>query len=111
MDDAKSATETLTSDLKGLGKPDTEAGQEAKDSVDKLSTDLQSGVSTIEDEMNGASGIAGLIAAAPTILTTLGTMGTDVTSTITTLQDLDAKGELQSAFNDASSCADLTASK
>ncbi len=29
--DAKSATETLASDLKGLGKPDTPAGQQAKD--------------------------------------------------------------------------------
>ena len=28
--DAKSATQTLASDLKGLGKPDTPAGQQAK---------------------------------------------------------------------------------
>jgi uncharacterized protein YoxC len=111
VDDAKSATETLTSDLKGLGKPDTEAGQEAKDSVDKLSSDLQSEVTTIEDELDGASGIAGYIAAAPAIATALGTMGTDVTSTVTTLQGLDAKGELQNAFDDASSCFDLTGSK
>ena len=111
VDDVKSSTETLTADLRALGKPDTEAGQEAKDSVDKLSTDLQSGVTSIEDELNGASGIAGYIAAAPAIATTLKTMGTDVTSTITTLPGLDAKGEIQSAFNDASSCADLTGSK
>lgn len=110
VDDAKSATETLTSDLEGLGKPDTEAGQEAKDSIDKLSTDLNTEVSTIEDALNDASGIAGYIAAAPVIATSLGTMGTDVTSTITTLQGLDAKGELESAFKDAPSCADLTGS-
>jgi len=111
VDDVKSSTETLTADLRALGKPDTEAGQEAKDSVDKLLTDLQSGVTSIEDELNGASGNAGYVAAAPAIATTLETMGTDVTSTITTLQGLDAKGEIQSAFNDASSCADLTGSK
>ncbi len=110
VDDAKGATDTLISDLDGLGKPDTEAGQEAKDSVDKLSTDLKAGVTTIEDEINGASGIAGYIAAAPAVLTALGTMGTDVTSTVTTLEGLDAKGELETAFNDAASCADLKGS-
>ena len=110
VDDAKGATDTLISDLDGLGKPDTEAGQEAKDSVDKLSTDLKARVTTIEDEINGASGIAGYIAAAPAVLTALGTMGTDVTSTVTTLEGLDAKGELETAFNDAASCADLKGS-
>lgn len=110
VDDAKSATETLTSDLEGLGTPDTEAGQKAKDTVDKLSTDLKTEVATIESELDGASGIAGYIAVAPAIATSLGKMGTDVTSTITTLQGLDAKGELESAFNDASSCSDLTGS-
>ena len=110
VDEAKTATDTLVSDLEGLGKPDTEAGQEAKDSVDKLSSELQSEVTTIEDELDGASGIAGYIKAAPAILTALGTMGTDVSSTVTNLQGLDAKGELQIAFDDASSCADLTGS-
>ena len=55
-------------------------------------------------------GHRGLHRRRPRDLTALGTMGTDVTSTVTTLQGLDAKGELQSAFDDASSCADLTGS-
>ena len=98
VDDAKSATETLTSDLEGLGKPDTEAGQEAKDSIDQLSTDLKAEVTTIEDELNGASGIAGYFTAAPASSSALGTMGTEVTSTVTSFKGLDAKGELQTAF-------------
>ena len=36
VDDAKSATETFTSDIEDLGKPDTEAGQQAKESIDQL---------------------------------------------------------------------------
>jgi len=42
-------------------------------------------VTTIEDELNGASGIAGYIAAAPAIATSLGKMGTDINSTFTTI--------------------------
>ena len=51
--DAKSATETLASDLKGLGKPDTPAGQQAQDSLDQLSTSLQQDVTTIENAVKG----------------------------------------------------------
>ena len=62
--DAKSATETLSSDLKGLGKPDTPSGQQAKDSLDKLSANLQQDVATIESAVKGVSGVSGALAAA-----------------------------------------------
>ena len=61
VDDTKSATQTLSSDLKGLGKPDTEAGQQAKDSLDQLSTSLEQNVTTIETSLKNASGISGVI--------------------------------------------------
>jgi hypothetical protein len=110
VDDAKSATDTFTSDLDALGKPDTEAGQAAKDAIDQLSSELEDDVATIQDELDGASGITGLIAAIPAISTSLSNMGTQVSSTISDLENLDAKGELESAFKDASSCDDLTGS-
>ena len=108
VDDAKSATETFTTSLSDLGKPDTEAGQEAKDSVDKLVTDIQADVTEIEDAVDGASGVAGVIAAVPTITATLSKAGEQVSSTLTGFQDIDAKGELESAFKSSSSCQDLT---
>lgn len=107
IDEARSATETFTDDLDSLGKPDTEAGQQAKESVDQLSTDLKADVAKIEDALDGASGIAELVAAAPVILSTLTTMGTQVSSTIAGFEDLDAKGELESAFKESSSCEKL----
>ncbi len=110
VDDAKSATETFTSDLDGLGKPDTEAGEQAKESIDMLSTELKGEVTTIEDALDGASGIAGIIAAVPTISASLSNMGTQVTSTLSDLESLDAKGELESAFEGSSSCTDLAGS-
>ncbi len=110
VDDAKSATETFTSDIEGLGKPDTEAGQQAKESVDQLATDLKSEVATIDEALDGASGVAGILAAVPVISSALGTMGTEVTSTLSELEGLDAKGELESAFEGSSSCNDLAGS-
>ncbi len=108
VDDAKSATETFTTSLSDLGRPDTEAGQEAKDSVDQLVTDIQADMTEIEDAVNGASGVAGVIAAVPTISSTLAKAGEQVSNTLSGFQDLDAKGELESAFESSSSCQDLT---
>lgn len=110
VDDAKSATETFTSDLDSLGRPDTDAGQQAKESIDQLSSELKDEVATIEEELDGASGITGIIAAIPAITTALSNMGTQVGTAISGLESVDAKGELESAFENASSCDELAGS-
>ncbi len=106
-DEVKSATDTLESDLEGLGKPDTEAGQQAKDSLDQLSSDLSTETDTIESAVEDVSGLSDIAGAVTTVSTTLATMQTQITSAYTSLTQLDAKGELKSAFQDASSCQQL----
>ena len=100
--------ETLASDLKGLGKPDTQGGQQAKDSLDQLSTSLQQDVTTIENAVKGVSGVSGVLAAVPTVTATFATMQTQVKTTFTDIQGLDAKGELKNAFASSSACNSLT---
>jgi hypothetical protein len=109
-DDAKSATDTLESDLKDLGKPDTQAGQQAQDQIDTLTTQLQTDVDTIKSAAEDASGISGITAAVTTATTTVSTMKTQVNATITSLKQLDAKGELTTAFQQSSSCQQLAGS-
>ncbi len=107
-DDLESATATLESDLKGLGKPDTEAGQEAKDAVDQLSSDLKTGAESIRSTAADVSSIGDIVGATTKVATTLSTMQSQVTSTFTTLEQLDAKGELRDAFEQASACQQLS---
>jgi len=109
-DDVKSATDTFVDDLKGLGKPDTQAGQQAKTSVDKLADELHSDASTIQDAVKGVSSVADVVTALPTVTTALGSMSTQFQTTFSELQQLDAKGELQNAFQQADSCKSLTQS-
>ena len=106
--DAKSATQTLASDLKGLGKPDTPAGQQAKDDLDQLSTELNQDVSTIEGAVQGVSGASDLPGAVSTVTATLTTMQTQIKTTVSDLQGLDDQGELKDAFANASACDSLT---
>ena len=74
--DSKSATGTLESDLKDLGKPDTDAGDKAEDQVDQLSTTLQDGADAIDGAIKGVSDASGVPAAVATVTTTLTTMKT-----------------------------------
>jgi hypothetical protein len=98
----KSATNTFVSDTKNLGKPDTSAGQQAKATIDTLSTNLNKDVSTIQD----ATG-SGLLKGASTITATLTSVQSQITTAFNELKGLDAKGELSKAFSDAPSCASL----
>ena len=108
-DDADVATRNFTSSLKSLGRPDTEAGQQAQDSVNELTTQIDDDMQKIQDTVSNASGVAGVLAAVPTITTTIQTAGNQVADTIAGFKDLDAKGELESAFEDADDCKTLTA--
>jgi hypothetical protein len=105
--DAQSATETLASDLKGLGKPNTTAGQQAKTSLDQLSKTLTNDVNTIKTALSGASGASGLAGAVSVATTTLTAMGKEITSTVDDLKSLDAKGELEKAFTQSGTCSSL----
>src|SRR5262245_49438244 len=104
-DDARDATDAFVDELQGLGAPDTASGAEAKDTVDQLATDLSDGVDDIQSAIKNASTVVGAIT---TVKNTLTTMGNELTSTLNQLRQLDAQGELQSAFDDADSCSSLT---
>jgi gas vesicle protein len=109
-DKIKSATNTLSSDLKGLGKPDTDAGQEAKDAIDQLSGEVKDDVDEMQSAVDKAagSGASGAVKAASSIAATLSKMGAQVGSAASKLQAADAKGELEQGFRDAPACKSLT---
>jgi len=101
VDDVKQATSTLTGDLDALGKPDTEAGQEAKDAIDELATSLETEIDEIESATGGGA------AALSTLVGSLTTISSQVSSTFDQLEQLDRSDELQSAFENADSCDEL----
>jgi hypothetical protein len=104
-DATKSATDTFVSDVKGLGKPNTNAGQQAKDTIDTLSNSLGEDVSAIQDAA-GTGGLQGV----SVVTGTLATAKTQVTTAVKSLEGLDAKGELTNAFSKAPSCASMSSS-
>jgi len=106
--DLQDSTAQLKDDLSGLGKPDLDSGDKAKESVDTLSSNIQDGVDKIDGAVKDATNGGSLVTALSTVTSTISTMGTQVQSTFTDLENLDPKGELESAFKNASSCKNLT---
>jgi hypothetical protein len=109
-EDFRASTNKLAKDLKGLGKPDTDAGQKAKSSVDKLADQIQSDADEIQKAVKDASGLSGVQTALTTIAGTLTQMSSQLSSTFSELGSLDAKGELEDAFKKAPACSSLVKS-
>jgi methyl-accepting chemotaxis protein len=106
--DARAATETLTDSMRSLGAPDTTSGDQVETAVEDLAAELESGAQEIEDAVADVSSVADLPAAVGTVTTTLSELGRDVGSALQTIGDADASDELETAFEDADSCAELT---
>jgi hypothetical protein len=107
-DDVKSATQTLSDELKGLGRPDTESGQQAKDTVDQLATKLDANQQKIQTAIDNASGTSGALAAVSTVSATLVTMGNDLRTTFQQLDQIDGQGELADAFQQSDACTGVS---
>jgi hypothetical protein len=106
--DLEDSTAQLKDDLDGLGKPDLESGDKAKQSVDTLSSNISNGVDKINGAIKDAQNGGGIVNAVTTVTSTIQTMGTQVQTTFNNLKSLDPAGELKSAFENASSCKSLS---
>src|SRR6266550_7083287 len=71
--DVKDATAQLKDDLSGLGKPDISSGDQAKESIDTLSGNIQDGVDKIDGAIKDAQS-GGLVNALTTVTSTISTM-------------------------------------
>ncbi len=107
VDDLESATNDFVDDLRGLEAPDTESGDQAKESLDQLSDTVEENVSTMRNAVDDASGVSELVEAATAVSGALSAMGTELSATFSELQQLDPGGELEQAFSDADSCDEL----
>ena len=105
-DDAKTATETLSDSLNGLGRPDISSGEQVRSSVQELATDIENGANEIETAVEGVASVADIPSAIDTITTAVTDMGTEVDGPCKRSR-IDVSGELVTAFADADSCGEL----
>jgi hypothetical protein len=108
--DFADATETLVGDLQDLGRPETEAGQQAQDEVNRLADELQTGIGEVERAAAGSSSAADARQAVSAISATVMTLSNQVSSSVMSVEQLDPQGELQTAVEQSDACNDLRSS-
>jgi len=111
VDQAKTATNKLTDDLRGLGRPNTQAGKEAQSQVDQFADELDDNVKKVEDAVGNASDAQSMLSAVSLVGSTVSTMSQQLKTTLTSLEGLgEGKKEIQQAFQTVPACKELTAS-
>jgi uncharacterized protein YoxC len=110
VDEVDTATEGFVEDVRGLGAPETESGQEVEDSLQTLADTVESEKADVQTAVEDASGITGIAEAVTAIGTSLSAMGTAFQEALTTIQNADVGGELETAFEQTDSCNELTGS-
>jgi hypothetical protein len=116
LGEAKSATQTLVTELNDLGAPDLESGDQLKDELDSAANELESSFDTLKQGAQDAADASSpadfrqaLAALAPQFQALLDTISTTVDDLQNANVGEDAKAELQQAFSEAASCQQLQA--
>ena len=103
---ASSATSRLVDDLRQIGPPDTESGQQAQQDVQQLGDSLEQHANKARDLVQGGSGSgAGLVATAQSVLAEIGAAADEVKSTLTSLQQ--AGEDIRSGVEASDACQKL----
>jgi hypothetical protein len=119
LEDADNATQELVSDLKDLGAPDLEAGDQLKDQLDSDTESLQSSYDSLKSQAQDAldsTSATGFLSSLAALATPFQALVNQISATLQDLQgaddvSADAKAELQQGFDDAESCQKLRSSQ
>ena len=106
---AETATTTLKTTLKGLGKPPTSASGPAAEALQELKGELQNDVAVIERTIKRVPASGGVEQATSTVQSVVATMRSQLEATAKELRSLPG-GELGQAFSQAPACKSLKAS-
>ena len=110
---AEDATAQLADELRAVGRPDTEAGDQLREQLDTSTNELESRFDALKESAREATD-----APAGEFIQKLGALASDfaalqaaISQTVTTIQDADvgeeARAEVQRAFADAPACRSL----
>ena len=106
--DIRSATEDLTSELRALGAPDTESGEEARQAVETFATAAEAGLADIEQAVDDVFGGMKVSEAIVPVTAALTSINEAYTTMFESLRMIKQKKELQNALKNSESCDQLS---
>jgi len=115
LDEAGDATNELVTQLRDLGPPDLEAGDELQQQLDDSAAELESQFDALEESADAAADAppSEFLQRLAGLASDFAALQTAISTTVSSLQDAnvaeESKAELQQAFADAPSCQSLRA--
>jgi hypothetical protein len=103
---AQSATSRLVDDLREIGPPDTESGEQAQQELQQLGDSIEQHANKTRDLVEGAPGSgAGLVATARSVLVEIGAAADQVKGALTSLQQ--AGDDIRDGIQGSDACSQL----
>lgn len=106
-EDIRTATNQFGDDLRALGAPETDSGEEAQQAVDDFATTIDEDSADIESTIQDVSGITDIPKAVQDITASLSSMQAAFSAMLKAIRTDDAKNELDTAFENADACDDI----
>jgi hypothetical protein len=108
VDDGLEATESFVDDVRSLGAPETEAGQEASQIVDSMATEVQSTADDLRQTFDtGDDSLTDLISKLSAASTQITQMGQDLQTSLAELQSLEGGEELRDELDANEDCDEV----
>jgi hypothetical protein len=110
VEDAEQATTDLVDQLKTIGAPETDEGQQAKQEIDQLGEDLTTTVDSVKQEaqeLADADG-AGLAAGLTKIALSVSQLIDDGKQTLADIEEIEPDGQLSDAVKNDEQCQGLS---
>ena len=107
-EEARTATDDYVEQVRDLGAPDTESGDEVEQSVETLADEVDTEMDEIEQTVEGVDGLSEIVAAGREVVGSVNSMLTSVQTTLTAIQTADPSGELRTAFDASPTCDEIS---
>jgi len=105
--DANEASDELVDEVRSLGTPDVDSGDEVKASAEGFADSVEAERNKIEEAVGDSSGFSDIAAAVTAIGGSLSAMAGAFRTTLEEIENADVAGELESAFEESSACDGL----
>jgi methyl-accepting chemotaxis protein len=107
-DESLESTQSLVDELRGLGAPDTESGEQAREELEQLLESLEERVERVREAAEAADeGVAEIVAVIASVSNEVQGAADDARETLNELREIDPGGDLEQAFQDTDSCESL----
>jgi ABC-type transporter Mla subunit MlaD len=105
--DVSTVTEGFVEEMRALGAPDTESGDDVRESLNSLADTLETEKADIESAVDDLSGLTDIPGAITAIGRALTAMGTAFENALSAVEDADAGGELEDALEQSDACDEI----